>query len=235
VIEDVRKKHACACTAKTATKPPQPIEKSTAGASLLAQVVAPKTVDHLPLHRQEKIFERHGVEISRQTMCGWLVGCADLLRPFYGSLKETLFQSKVIGTDDTNGKVLVAKLPFARTGRIWPYYGCQEHPVIAYGLHCDAGAGRAREVSRRIPGLLTTRCLQRARCIFQGPGARVDGGGCRAHARRYFHRALESDQGRMGPALLLVAQLYRVESLARGPTAERDTSSAPLTIAIHSR
>jgi transposase len=37
VIEDICKKYACACTVKTATKPAQPIEKSTAGASLLAQ------------------------------------------------------------------------------------------------------------------------------------------------------------------------------------------------------
>ncbi len=58
VIEDVCKKYACACTVKTATKPPQPIEKSTAGASLLAQVIVAKCVDHLPLHRQEKIFEK---------------------------------------------------------------------------------------------------------------------------------------------------------------------------------
>ena len=45
----------------------------------------------------------------------------------YGSLKEVLFQSKVIGTDDTGVKVLDIKLPFARTGRIWPYYGDREH------------------------------------------------------------------------------------------------------------
>ena len=37
--------------------------------------------------------------------------------------------SNVIGTDDTSVKVLDRKLPFARTGRIWPYYGDQEHPV----------------------------------------------------------------------------------------------------------
>jgi transposase len=79
VIEDVCKKYACACTLKTATKPPQPIEKSTAGASLLSQVIVAKNVDHLPLHRQEQIFQRHGVDISRKTMCGWLAQCADLL------------------------------------------------------------------------------------------------------------------------------------------------------------
>ena len=117
VIEDVCKKYACACTVRTATKPPQPIEKSTAGASLLAQVIVAKTADHLPLHRQEKIFERHGVDISRKTMGGWLAQSADLLKPLYGSLKEVLFQSKVIGTDDTGVKVLDVALPFARTGR----------------------------------------------------------------------------------------------------------------------
>src|ERR1019366_1226564 len=110
----------------------QPIEKSTAGASLLAQVIVAKTADHLPLHRQEKIFARHGVDISRKTMGGWLAQCADLLNPLYGSLKEVLFQSKVIGTDDTGVKMLDVKLPFARTGRIWPYCGDQEHPVILY-------------------------------------------------------------------------------------------------------
>src|SRR5690242_20235337 len=62
VIEDICKKYASACTVRTATPPPQPIEKSTAGASLLAQVIVGKGVDHLPLHRQEQIFQRHGVE-----------------------------------------------------------------------------------------------------------------------------------------------------------------------------
>jgi len=123
VVQDACLKYACACTVRTAGKPVQPIEKSTAGASLLAQVIVAKCVDHLPLHRQEKIFGRHGVEISRKTMCGWLAQCADLLNPLYRSLEEVLFQSKVIGTDDTSVKVLDVKLLFARTGRLWPYYG----------------------------------------------------------------------------------------------------------------
>src|SRR5918911_4918685 len=95
VVEDVCKKYACDCTVKTATKPPQPIEKSTAGASLLAQVVVAKVADHLPLYRQEKIFERHGVEISRKTMGGWMAQCAHLLQPLYATAKGILFQSKV--------------------------------------------------------------------------------------------------------------------------------------------
>src|ERR687891_86027 len=79
VVEDVCKKYACDCTVKTATKPPQPIEKSTAGASLLAPVIVAKPADHLPLHRQEKIFERHGVDISRKTMGGGMAQSAAVL------------------------------------------------------------------------------------------------------------------------------------------------------------
>jgi transposase len=132
VIQDVCLKYACNCTVRTATKPPRPIEKSTAGASLLAQVIVAKWADHQPLHRQEKMFERHGIEISRKTMGGWVAQCANLLDPLYQAMKKELFGSKVIGTDDTSVKVLDRKLTFARIGRIWPYVGDSHHPVIVY-------------------------------------------------------------------------------------------------------
>ncbi len=132
VIQDVCLKYACDCTMRTATKPPQPIEKSTAGASLLAQVIVAKWADHQPLHRQEKMFERHGIDVSRKTMGGWMAQCAALLDPLYQLMKKELLSSKVIGTDDTSVKVLDRKLPFARIGRIWPYVGDVHHPVIVY-------------------------------------------------------------------------------------------------------
>lgn len=132
VIEDVRRKYACDCTVKAAAKPEQPIAKSSAGASMLAQVVVSKFGDHQPLHRQEKIFERQGVRISRKTMGGWLGQVAGLMDPLYEAAKKVLFGSKVIGTDDTGVKVLDPKLPFARTGRIWPYLGDAHHPVVVH-------------------------------------------------------------------------------------------------------
>jgi transposase len=130
VIKDVRKKYACHCTVKTAAKPAQPIEKNTAGASLLAHVIVSKFADHQPLHHQEGMLEREGVDISRKTMGGWLAPVAELLDPLYESARKVLFQSKVIGTDDTGVKVLDRKLPFARIGRIWPYLGDARHPVV---------------------------------------------------------------------------------------------------------
>jgi len=92
-------------TVRSAEKPAQPIEKSTAGAGLLAQVIVAKWADHQPLNRQENIFARHGVEISRKTMGGWMAQCAALLDPLWNAAKKELFSSHVIGTDDTGVKV----------------------------------------------------------------------------------------------------------------------------------
>lgn len=75
VIEHVQKKYACKpCEDKvvTAPKPSMPIEKGLPGPGLLAHVVVSKYADHLPLYRQEGILERHGIELSRQTMCDCL-------------------------------------------------------------------------------------------------------------------------------------------------------------------
>ena len=238
VIEDVCKKYACACTVKTATKPPQPIEKSTAGASLLAQVIVAKTVDHLPLNRQEKIFERHGVNLSRKTMCGWMAQCAHLLKPIYRSLKEVLLQSKVIGTDDTGVKVLDAKLPFARTGRIWPYYGDKDHPVIVYDYTATRERAGPEKFLEGYRGYLQADAYGGYDAFFKDPSRGLIEVGCWAHARRYFHKALESEQPRMGPALLLIAQLYRVERRARWLAAKdrlelREAESRPILKKLH--
>ena len=133
VIEDVCKKYACACTVKTASKPPQPIEKSAAGASLLAQVIVSKMADHLPVHRQAKIFRRFGVEIPDQTMCGWMRQSAELLDPLYVRLKQFVLRSKVVGTDDTPVKVLDRNLKRAtRKGRFWPYLGDRDHAAAVF-------------------------------------------------------------------------------------------------------
>jgi transposase len=71
---------------------------------MLAQVIVSKWADHLPLHRQAKMFARHGVELPDQTLCGWMAQCAQLLEPLYERLKRYVLNSKVVGTDDTGGE-----------------------------------------------------------------------------------------------------------------------------------
>ena len=237
VIEDVRLKYACDCTVKTADKPAQPIEKSTAGASMLAQIVVSKFADHQPLYRQEQMFQRHGVEISRKTMGGWLPAVAELFDPLYRASKKLLFESKVIGTDDTGVKVLDRKLPFARTGRIWPYVGDADHPVIVYDYTPTRGRDGPAQFLNGYSGYLQAD----AYCVYDAffkPVRGLTEVGCMMHARRYFFKALDSDQQRMGKALHLIARLYAVEDRAQGLAGEerlavRQQLSAPAIATLH--
>jgi transposase len=213
VIEDVRLKYACACTIRTADKPAQPIEKSTASASLLAQVIVAKWADHQPLHRQEKMFARHGVTISRKTIGGWMAQCAKLLDPLYQTMKKELLASKVIGTDDTSVKVLDRKLPFARIGRIWPYVGDARHPVIVYDYTPTRSRAGPAKFLEGYKGYLQADAYSVYDAFFKGERGMVEVG-CWMHARRYVYKALESDQ-RMGPALHLIARVYAAEDRAK--------------------
>lgn len=51
-----------------------PIDRGRAGPGLLAQLLVSKYDDHLPLHRQERIFARYGLDLSRSTRCDPLGG-----------------------------------------------------------------------------------------------------------------------------------------------------------------
>jgi transposase len=239
VIEDVCRKYACDCTVRTAAKPPQPIEKSTAGASLLAQVIVAKWADHLPLHRQEKMFARHGVEISRKTMGGWMAQCAGLLEVLWGAAKKELFGSHVIGTDDTGVKVLDRRLDFARTGRIWPYVGDAGHPVIVYDYTPTRARAGPAKFLEGYKGHLQADAYSVYDAFFK-PGRGLIEVGCWMHARRYAFKALESDEARIGPLLHLIGRLYAVEERAKhlALTAEqrralRQRVSSPLIDKIH--
>jgi transposase len=215
VIEDVCKKYSCECTVKTAGKPSQPIEKSTAGASLLTQVIVAKYADHLPLHRQAKIFSRFGVELSDRTMCGWMGQCAGLLDPLYKTLKDFVLSSKVVGTDDTPVKVLDRKLPQTRKGRIWPYVGDRDHPAVIYDYTPTRERAGPEEFLKGFRGHLQADAYVVYDSFFTDPGRGMVEVGCWAHARRHFHNALEKDQARMGGVLAMIAHLYEVEKVSR--------------------
>jgi transposase len=216
VIEDVCKKYACACTIKTATKPPQPIAKSSAGASLLAQVIVGKIADHMPLHRQGKIFSRLGVDIADQTMGGWMRQSAELLSPLYERLKTFVLSSKVAGTDDTPVRVLDKSLPgTSRTGRFWPYVGDRDHPGVVFDYTPTRERAGPEKFLAEYQGYLQADAYVAYDSFFIDPERGLVEVACWSHTRRHFHQALDNDSARMGAVLAYIAQLYAVEKTAR--------------------
>lgn len=216
VIEDVCKKYACACTVRTATKPPQPIAKSLAGPSLLAQVIVGKIADHLPLYRQAKMFKRFGIDISDQTMGGWLRQTADLLTPLYDRLKAFVLSSKVTGTDDTPVRVLDKRFPKAsRKGRFWPYVGDRKHRAVVFDYTPTRERAGPELFLQTFRGYLQADAYVAYESFFTDPKRGLVEVACWAHARRHVHNALDNDSARMGAVLAYIAKLYAIEKIAR--------------------
>jgi transposase len=217
VIEEACQKYACpkGCTVVTADKPAAPIEKGLAGPGLLAQVAVSKYGDHLPLNRQESIFARQGVELSRQTMCGWMADCAELVDPLYELMKQRTLGSKVVQTDDTPVPVLDPELPRTRTGRIWTYVGDAAHPYTVYDYTPNRSRDGPDEFLKDYRGYLQADAYSGYDHIYKEPQRGVTEVACMAHARRKFYEAQSSDIMRAMVVLAYTHLLYDVERQAR--------------------
>lgn len=194
-----------------ASKPPQPIPGSEAGPGLLAQVLVSKYGDHRPLHRQERIFARHGVRFSRQTMCDWCAGCAKLFEPLVSLIKTEVLGSHVLHTDDTPVKIREAHAKEQLTGRMWTYVGDELQPFTFF----EFTRSRERDGPTRV--LANFRGYLQADAFSGYDGVSLDSRGaivevaCWAHARRKFFESRDSDSPRANVALARIRQLYEIE------------------------
>lgn len=239
VIEHVRLKYACKeCEAnasetgpqiETAQKPLSPIEKGLAAPGLLAYVLVSKYADHLPLYRQERIFERHQIDLSRSTLCDWMRESAEALKPLYDLMVKETLASKVIHTDDTPVDVLDRTLPKTRMGRLWVYVGDRGHPCTVFTYTPDRKHDGpetflkhwAKEETRFLQadafagydGIYEDRTAD-APAHGEGRGKVVEVA-CWAHARRKFYEAHTSDADTATRALAYIRLLYDVEDDAR--------------------
>ena len=235
VRQEIRRKYVCqACETAaaqtgpqivTAEKPLSPIEKGLAAPGLLAQIIVSKYSDHLPLHRLERILERHDIQISRSTTCDWMAACAATLQPLYQLMVRDVLQARVMHTDDTPVDVLDRDYPgTTKTGRFWDYVGDADHPQIVFDytpsrsrdgpMKFLAGWGKDRAV------FLQADAFGGYDGIYRGEaGGQVTEVACHAHARRKFYDARTSDAATSAQALAYIRLLYDVEDQAHALTA----------------
>jgi transposase len=217
VVEETCRKYACTqgCTVVTASKPAAPIEKGLAGPGLLAHIAVSKYGDHAPLHRQEEIFGRQGVRLSRKTMCDWMRQCAELVSPLFERMKQQVLTSKVLQTDDTPVAVLDPALPRTRTGRIWTYVGNAQHPYTVYDYTPNRSRDGPDEFLKSFRGFLQADAYSGYDHLYQDPQRGVVEVACWAHSRRRFYEAQSSDVMRSTVMLAYIRLLYDVEREAR--------------------
>lgn len=211
VIEHHRVKYACKCCQENvaiAPKPPQPIEKGIAGPSLLAHVTVSKFGDHLPLYREEDLFDRTGFLIRRSTICGWLFELAELVKPLVMRMKHLVLQSKVIHTDDTKIKMIQPQMCIE--ARFWPYLGDWLHRYAVYDFTLDRTREGPLNFLNGYRGYLQADAFSGYERVF-GPEKAIEVA-CWVHTRRYWYEALDYDNVRANTALGFIARLSQIES-----------------------
>ena len=216
VKQFVRPKYACSTchgSIVVGDLPQAVIEKGIPGPGLLAHVITSKYSDHLPLNRLEEIFARHGVDISRKTMCDWVAHVADLLEPIYATMVSEVMSSKVIHADDSPVKVLDRTVKGkTRQGRLWVYVGDDDHAHTVYDYQTTRKRDGPNRLLKYFTGYLQGDCWKGFTQICGPAGAKK--ASCMAHARRKFFDAQNTEMGLSLVALQFIRALYDVEDEA---------------------
>jgi transposase len=251
VLRHVRPKYACpSCHTgiHIAPLPPQPIPKSVASPALLAHVAVAKYVDALPLHRQELILGRIGIELPRATLAHWMVRAGELVQPLVNLLRDDLLAGGVVQCDETPFQVLKEPgKPATSLSYLWVQRSLsRDAPVVLY----DYDPSRSGRVPERLfegfEGVIQTDGYEGYTAVGQRPG--IVHVGCWAHARRKFDEALKGMRGAERKAtsrkesvalqgLGFLQKLYAIERTAKDATSDertrlRDERSRPVVAAL---
>jgi hypothetical protein len=181
-------------------------------------VLTSKYCDHLPLHRQEAIFQRHRISIHRSTLCDWVGECATLLEPLVREMHRQILLSEKIHTDDTPVTARHGSGPGVHKGYLWTYIDAARNVVFDYT------PGHSREGPLRFlgdyGGYVQADAYNGYDALFaKGRATEV---GCWAHGRRKFFDSRESDPARAVEMLALIGDLYQIEAQAKEEHLDRD-------------
>jgi transposase len=240
----IRPKYACkSCQdgVVIADLPPRPIPKGIPGPGLLAQVLTSKYCDHLPLHRQQQIFRRHGVDLADSTLCDWVRDMADLLCPIVVEMKKLLATAWLVNTDDT--PVQVVDRGDRPCGKGYLYTYILNGKLVIFDFAENHSRAGPVNMLGQYKGCVQADAHSSYNALFapgeDGTCPRVEVG-CWAHARRKFYDSRLDDRRRCGEMLALVGQLYDVEREAKELQADarraiRQERSRPVLDTIRER
>jgi transposase len=236
VIEHRRWKYACRqCEEQVAIAPipNKPIAKGLPGPGLLSSLVVSKYADHLPLYRLEDVFARSGVDLSRSTLCRWVMQAAAILDPIYQAMIARVRASKSIHTDDTPVPVLDISLPKTRTARFWVYCGDWRNPYSVYDYTTSRKRDGPVEFLNNFEGYLHADAFAGYDGIYAAGSVKQVL--CWAHARRKFYDARNVQPDIAHIALAYIARMYRVERDAKDLIGPAGLESEQARLAWHRR
>jgi transposase len=199
----------------TAPLPPCLQERGLAAPGLLAHVLVSKYCDHLPLYRQEQIFaQRHGLNLSRQTLAGWVELAADWLTPIYEQIRTGVLAGGYVQIDETPVDYLEPGYGKTKKGYLWT--GCRPGGDVFYWWNTGRGAA-CLEAIIPVDFKGTIQCDGYAAypSFANGRKGAITLAACWAHVRRGFYEARAESPKVSGWFLRQIQNLYRIESVLR--------------------
>jgi len=109
VIQHMRPKYACKPCQENIKIAPMPallLPKSMATPELVAHVIISKYCDHIPLYRQEAIWQRMEIDMPRSSLCGWILKIAEVCEPLIKLLQKNIVTDDYVQVDETTVQVL---------------------------------------------------------------------------------------------------------------------------------
>lgn len=217
------------------------LPSTIAGEGLLAYIFTAKFCDALPFYRQEKMFQRIGVDLTRATMCNWAIQAVEELAIVRRLLWDELRSSVTLGIDETTIQVIREQGRAAdQKSYIWAFRGgVRDRPVILFDYRQSRSAAFLAERLSGFQGSIMTDDFSSYGHLDSMPG--VVRAACWAHVRRRFVEVekLQGRTERTGWILGRIQSLYRIEAETRELPPEkrrkqRQLASAPIIEEIQS-
>lgn len=217
VERHVRGKWVCRRCERLIQKPvpPHVIDKGIPTAGLLAQVLVAKYADHAPLYRQESIFERAGLALSRSTLAQWVGSCGVRLQPLIEAMKDQLLTRPVLHADETPVPMLKPGLGRTHRAYLWSYSSSEydDLQMVIYDFADGRGGVHAQAFLGSWTGKLVCDDYAGYKALFDRGIIEV---GCMAHARRKLHDLYANHRSEIAEeGLRYFAALYEIEREAR--------------------
>ena len=193
-----------------APMPDHPIERCKADVGLIAYIIVSKFADHLPLYRQNGIFEREGVDIPRGTQTSWILQTYEAMRPLESALKQAVLESEILHTDDSIIPLQVKGKGKVQKARLWAYVrGGTDPPLTVYDFSHDRSKKRPLDFLGDYRGYIHADAYGGYDELFRRDG--VIEVGCWVHTRRHFDEAVSSRKLEATEIMARIGQLYIIE------------------------
>lgn len=220
VIAHVRPKYACNRCDEAVSIAPMPslfLPKSMATPSLVAHTVVCKYEDHLPLYRQEQIWNRLGITLPRNTVCGWIMAAFEVCAPMRDALLQELIASNYLQADETTLQVMdEPNRKNTSTSYMWVYRNHRpDKKVILFDYQETRQAQWPKQILTGFKGYLQTDGYKGYHWINDHPD--IIHLGCFAHAKRPFSQLVKiaKTTGKSHQAVAYIQKLYVIEKIAR--------------------